>query len=791
MSSPYNTHRYSDSEKYVLYDLFFRFRLNQINSLEPKFSNFIEAIKNIMISLFSNEYQDNQIFNLYYKWKKKGFPSSVSLLQKIPSIAQYLSQEIIQSDHLNESDFSGPCVIASQASLNTIDNEAYTSILNQNTQLQAYITYLEHSNSDLAESQRKLQIKNDELNEEIMNHLVSTLIQENLNSNYQTNFFFIYHLSHFMTNQLHSKGNNWNSDLFDNYIEKQFNMNSEDFSNIFYGLISFLPEYWFNIFRQFFILPSLNTCKDKRKQVIETLKISPEAISQAQYNKDILQTYIEYFWGPINSLIDPRFLLVIDAAALSINFGVNKQTHETIGLITPHKEYNGFEDSTPTKTEIARDVFVTMLCPLDPNLKPIIINREYTSSGAAHQSELKLLKTIEDKLTNIGLEFIGTASDGDPQYYKYSKKFATVVLNNLEDSLKISLHELIQAFQQVRWFQDVLHLLKCDRYTIVKGKKIRILSSCPDIFITDSNLRNSLSKMSTLVFKDTQATKMLDSLVFQLFNWDYIQEAMINNPLLIPILLPPALLLQIFYNKDLDRKDRYFYINIGAALILIHLISLDYKGKGKLPEGECHPINKQAIRKYLCLAASLASLFLDTRAFDLADCTSHLLEHFFGLIRRFAGGDNHKEKFEQCLTKAIFLQVSTHQLNVTNKIPGRKGQDSGAVVEEGELDTEIKNIPFGEFVYAAYNLLSEIFKNHTDLSHQNGYNIDDYLPESIKFIKNFQNDRIIINVSDMHFTSISSSPNTAKQASEIASGGLINMRQHVEDSQANEKDFSQ
>ena len=180
-------------------------------------------------------------------------------------------------------------------------------------------------------------------------------------------------------------------------------------------------------------------------------------------------------------------------------------------------------------------------------------------------------------------------------------------------------------------------------------------------------LEHCLPDVSKTALKNSQATKMSDNLVFALFSWKDVQKGMILCPLLIPILMLPSLLLQVFYNPHLTKLDRYMYMKLGAAIIFIHTISF-YYGDSKLSVDEVYPVNEQDLHKYMLLAVCVTVFFLGSEPFDLADCTSHLLEHFFGLIRRFSAGNNSKEKFEESLKKAFCLQTWLKKRYYNNEI---------------------------------------------------------------------------------------------------------------------------
>ena len=64
----------------------------------------------------------------------------------------------------------------------------------------------------------------------------------------------------------------------------------------------------------------------------------------------------------------------------------------------------------------AKYVFVILLCPLDPQLKPIPLMREYSIKGNATDYEIDILNQAKTTIIRIGLEFMGYASDGDSKY---------------------------------------------------------------------------------------------------------------------------------------------------------------------------------------------------------------------------------------------------------------------------------------------------------------------------------------------------------------------------------------
>ena len=102
-----------------------------------------------------------------------------------------------------------------------------------------------------------------------------------------------------------------------------------------------------------------------------------------------------------------------------------------------------------------------------------------------------------------------------------------------------------------------------------------------------------------------------------------------------------------------------------------------------------YPYDKKWMDKFLISATNLASLFGDEKNFDLSDCGTHLLEHLFGILRRFCCGDDGQENFDHSFEKSICLRLWLDLLHLPGYIPGRLPQDSGAKVES-ESDTPRK-----------------------------------------------------------------------------------------------------
>lgn len=827
-SDKYNADHLSSEicQKIVLYDLFKNLDMCNTEFLQNLNDKFI-LISTAMKELFNKDFKPNSIKNQYYEWKRdpkryhKKLFSRILDQNSLNSLMLQLQNNEQQQNMQMSSNENEIISLRNEAQEtdtfsmnNQIQNENYILETKVNylqrtiSNLQADIfklrninqmhptidmfddistleeenRYLKNLNSMLLDKKICLENKNSKLKERLRKNQRNILIFDNLEANLDKSIFLLTHLSFLEGNQPHNHGNRWNK-IKPTYKTDKIKCDPSELHLYMYSIISFLPEYWFNILQVMFHLPSLNTCKSMRKKLMKKTMLP---FCNENIDEGFLKNYIEICWGPLNKMDDKRYLLVIDAAALSVNGGFNKKSGETIGYVDNiHKNYDNLNECLADNHKLAKAVFVIMLCPLDPLFRPLIIYRKYVESGAATVNEINALKTIRTNLNSLGLQYIGTASDGDRTFYSFSSQFANSIFCNddfIIHYLAHPLHELFSYYNQEPWFQDVLHLLKCDRYTIIAGKQIRILPNYEDLFVTLKDFKTFFPNVSNNVFNKKQYTKMVDSLVFELFDWPTVQKAMIENDLLIPILLPPALLLQVFYNPNIDRNDRYHYLNMGTAIIFIHAYSWRvYCVNSK--SDDSFPVNKETIIKYLFLAVSLARLFNDPKSFDLADCTSHLLEHFFGLIRRLCQGNNSKERFESSLLKATCLQAWLTQLNLNVKIPERKNPDSSAIVEKGRLSKIMQERKFEVYVKSACQLFRNIFQNH-------GHNFDLVFP-FCKYLDTIECDLIEFDPKKIKINCVSKEHNTMIQRNYIVTGGYCNMNQHSSAFQADHLNSSE
>ena len=705
-----------------------------------------------------------QIHNIYYKQFKNHQikqPFLIYLLKYIPLQIKEPFLLIFQSLQ----------TIQEHQLLEDHQNQQLSEEL-QNQQLSE-----EHQIQQLSEEHQIQQLSRKQLLNRYMHPQVNPLI-EYINSPHPNVFLFL-HMQNALLNKSGSTGNRYDDHIEINYQFQVFqNLKSilpfPNVSKYEYAILSYMPPYWYHIFEQLFNIPSYHTVLSYRNNIqidegFFNFIFNPQKLPLQMLfrNHTLLVNYIQKMWSSsISKINDNRFVLAIDAAALKVNVGIHPNG-ETFGLVDNVILSESQRDAyLQNITKFFKDypkhakyVFVFLLCPLNPFLKPIVLHRKYSTKGQASEAEIQDLEIIIESLKEIGLNCVGCASDGDPQYQSFSLQFSNWMVHEPKKSEKINefteqqrqeyeLDEMKQFYQNLfnsplfsfletsglkAWFQDVLHMLKNHRYHLIAGNPIKIFYGT-DICLTYDEFLGGMNEISKYVFKNGHNTKMDDRLAFRFFDWSHIQEIINIDLRFIPILLPSSLLLQVFFNKKLTKLERYHLLNCGTAIVFIQrILYLEEKKHLKKESSEkpkvkpdksqkskkskdlskpIHPYDKTWMDKYLHLSSSLGRLFADKRSFDMSDCGSHLLEHLYGLIRRLCAGNDGQEMFDHSIIKAISLQLWLKILKLKSDIPGRVSQDSGAKIESLDDFTIEKCSPFGNYIQWALLIFMEIFKEN-------------------------------------------------------------------------------
>ena len=329
-------HRYSKPEKYILHHLFSLYLPPNPPLGSPNQSTTFGAISEIMGKLFQDTYDSDSILNQYYSWLKKEDDVLAEVMQQF-SILTHSEKMPIDKFQINSYNASSnsyneiqlretitqlqkeKAVVDAKAiqfewekielkrQLNNLESEIQKYKESSNSfvikigELENTISYLNdevtklHTENEAIKSQNdldfsKLMTEFEQLKEfaSKMQERISELEKENQQLNLKSiaelieaklksspeSLFFLFHISQFVANSPGNKSNRWNASILEELIQQHFQMTCEEFSDYFYGLISFLPEYWFRILQKMFILPSLSTCRRKREAHFQRLSFS-------------------------------------------------------------------------------------------------------------------------------------------------------------------------------------------------------------------------------------------------------------------------------------------------------------------------------------------------------------------------------------------------------------------------------------------------------------------------------------------------------------------------------------
>ena len=228
--------------------------------------------------------------------------------------------------------------------------------------------------------------------------------------------------------------------------------------------------------------------------------------------------------------------------------------------------------------------------------------------------------------------------------------------------------EIISHFNQNCHFSDHFHLVKMELYRKVFKDDFHV---DPWNKSSQYTVNNSIGiGIPSYLLCGEQARKMEDSLPLKLFSKNVL-TCILNedDPKLFFAMLPSTLLMESIHSKSATRNQRIDCLMIGASLMILYEL---YKKiiKNQTFESEetaATPIpNKYQCfttewsSQYIMLSLSISSLLYSEGMIHLGSCGTHILEHYFGSIRRHSGGDNTHDRFMKSMIKVF---VEQHLLN--------------------------------------------------------------------------------------------------------------------------------
>jgi hypothetical protein len=188
------------------------------------------------------------------------------------------------------------------------------------------------------------------------------------------------------------------------------------------------------------------------------------------------------------------------------------------------------------------------------------------------------------------------------------------------------------------------------------------------------------------ILSPEQARRMEDLLPLKLFSQHTLQLILArDDPGLFFSMLPSTLLMESLHSKYLTRTQRIDSFLIGASLIILYEL---YKKVLKTPPEELLHLSLPSIpattmcfttewsSEYVSVALHITALLYSETTLNLGACGTHLLEHYFGSIRRHSLGDNTHARFMKAMKNVFLEQYLLNELKIPRESPLRRS-DSG------------------------------------------------------------------------------------------------------------------
>ena len=278
------------------------------------------------------------------------------------------------------------------------------------------------------------------------------------------------------------------------------------------------------------------------------------------------------------------------------------------------------------------------------------------------------------------------------------------------------LEELAQLSKEVNLgrliFEDLMHLVKCDRYRKASGALF-----CPALYSAKATISRSAFEDNGIpqwILNNNRFTKMDDGLPLKLFTIQNILHLRSKQKYDLSFsLLPSTLLLESIMNESYTREQRLHLLSIGYSIIFIYFIELEeYTKNSKNPQktskskgkGQCVTLfEKKFCQKYLTLSSALANQISCSDCVDLGALGSHRLEHFFGGIRRISRGNDTSEHFQNRCYDSLLKQIISKNLEIqTTEI--KRVSSSGTFLDSSEETTNSLSIV--DYIQLAWCLFS-------------------------------------------------------------------------------------
>jgi hypothetical protein len=460
----------------------------------------------------------------------------------------------------------------------------------------------------------------------------------------------------------------------------------------YFALVSFMGPHYYGLLHTTLLFPSYRTTLTYRNQIFEQIGATDNIFDGSLDNlKFIISKCIsEDFGGKAILAIDATSVTLYVAVDINGNIeGLIRQTKTSadhaIDMIKNEESFSRFV--TSNKNNFIAAVFVMMIIPLDTCHRAIPICCIPVKHGSATEDTMTYIVEILSHFEDSDIRIMGLATDGDPQYNKMSMAFMEHILEHIDRVSEHTASDVVRSFASIGHFSDPFHLVKRDRYRKVSKES----------FIVDPWTEGQIYSVHDLLelgipdylLSPEQARKMEDLLPLRLFSHNTLGLILDrDDPGLFVAMLPSTLLMESLHSKYLSRKQRIDYLLIGASLMILFEL---YKKIIRHPPPDMLDIRLPSIKntamcftrewssEYISLTLRIADLLCSETTLNLGSCGTHILEHYFGNIRRHSHGNNTYRRFLKAMKNVFLEQHLLKELEIPRESPQRRS-DSGVKV---------------------------------------------------------------------------------------------------------------
>lgn len=487
--------------------------------------------------------------------------------------------------------------------------------------------------------------------------------------------------------------------------ENEHQYRYSDKQKVFYLQYSSFGEDNYNHLYLDFGFPAFRTMQRFKSKCLNEMRLSPDIFDGSLIG---ITKIFESCWKS-DETEDNRCVLAIDAASVTASVVAHKD-----GTVTGLNRYERIDEAARSalkegidafisfvdmnKEDICKYYFVLFINPLSPWRKPFPILSLKTSSGQANDATVCFVNELIGNIRNYCpfINIIGIAFDGDTGWLhklnplieripilspplKIVEGLEPIVVENLLQ-LNYPLSSISDDLEDLLPFEDLLHLLKCARYRIIKDDSFHSWPSIeePDVLVEELHSCG----IPKYVLDKSQTKKMEDLYPLMMFNFRILQKIRETKRELIPIFAPLTYLEESVFNLELTRTQRLDFLSRAFSLMLI------YKNETHLPnvrKSSC-VFDSIFINKFLTLCISLNTIIVNPLAVHLGALGTHWLEHFFGKIRRICKRNDSIDRVDIAFMDILIQKLLNNKFHQEIHEYHRKSRvsDSGCVLPPQE-----------------------------------------------------------------------------------------------------------